>query len=118
MVEWQVVRPKLTVNVPEAVLESAITITGTTEAGNRVYVNGMQAEVKPDGTFAWNLALFPGANTVNVTAMNAAGARTHLVKNVDLVVVQQPLPVPIPANQEPTVTGDTYGTTVQDGVYN
>lgn len=53
----------------------SVLVQGTTEPGARVEVGGTAAAVAPDGSFQARVALDPGANTVTVTATDAAGNR-------------------------------------------
>lgn len=67
--------PSLVITSPEdgtTVSEPSVTITGTTEAGAAVYVNGVLAS---DGTSSWSatVVLAEGDNTVTVTAEDALG---------------------------------------------
>ena len=50
-----------------------VTVSGTTEPDVRLVVNGVVASVAPDGSFAFELALREGANTILATATDPAG---------------------------------------------
>src|SRR6266571_816829 len=52
---------------------STIEVSGTTEPGMRLVVNGFLAAVAPDGTFSLRVGLPNGRNTIVVTATDAAG---------------------------------------------
>lgn len=50
-----------------------IKVTGTTEVGGTVTVNGFLAIVDSEGKFSYTYALSPGENTLNISAKDAAG---------------------------------------------
>lgn len=52
---------------------SAITVSGLSEAGVRVSVNGVEATVASNGSFSLLLGLQPGVNSVTARAWDAAG---------------------------------------------
>jgi hypothetical protein len=52
---------------------STALIVGATEPGARVSVNGVEATVRPDGSFSVPLALRPGVNPIVVTASDLSG---------------------------------------------
>lgn len=53
--------------------QSTVVVTGTTELGARVLVNGVSAAVALDGSWSVRVALGPGANTLAVEAYDSAG---------------------------------------------
>lgn len=50
-----------------------VTVSGTAEPGSTVVVNGVEVHVSQSGGFSVAVALLPGANTIDVTATDAAG---------------------------------------------
>jgi predicted nucleic acid-binding Zn-ribbon protein len=52
---------------------NAVTVSGTTEPGSDIDVNGVRATVKDDGSFSLDLFLIPGENTIVVTSTDASG---------------------------------------------
>lgn len=52
---------------------ASVTITGTTEPGARVTVNGLVADVSASGAFSFILALVEGDNTITARATDPAG---------------------------------------------
>jgi hypothetical protein len=57
----------LTTDVPTA------TVSGTTEPGVHLTVNGVVANVESDGTFEFQLALMEGENVITATATDSSG---------------------------------------------
>ncbi len=51
----------------------SVMVSGTTEPGSTVVVNGVQAVVSDAGAFSLSVALMPGDNTIDVVATDAAG---------------------------------------------
>ena len=52
---------------------ATVTVTGTTEPGAAVTVNGLAPEVDANGAFSFNLGLTEGSNTITATATDLAG---------------------------------------------
>ncbi len=52
---------------------STVLVSGTTEVGADLVVNGIRLRVAPDGSFAMQLALRPGTTLVTAVAADAAG---------------------------------------------
>ncbi|MDG6226195.1 MAG: hypothetical protein QCI82_11880 [Candidatus Thermoplasmatota archaeon] len=68
--------PVLTLSSPENGIEvdtNVLTVSGTTESGAALVVNGVNAYVAEDGTFSIDISLFPGSNTIVVTSTDASG---------------------------------------------
>ncbi len=68
--------PVLTLTAPSAGASTnnpVVTVSGTTEPDVHLVVNGLVVSVAPDGSFAFELALREGANTVRATATDPAG---------------------------------------------
>lgn len=68
--------PSVVIESPEdgsTVDSSTISVTGLTEPGVYLTVNGLVAAVEDDGSFTCNLALTAGENTVTATATDPAG---------------------------------------------
>lgn len=74
--------PKLEISEPaEGALitqrkQSVISVKGTTDGGNKVYLNGQFLFVAGDGSFSGSVQLVNGDNTLTVKAMNTAGNET------------------------------------------
>jgi len=51
----------------------SVNVSGTTEAGARISVNGLLLEVRPDGRFSVIVGLEEGSNLVRVTSTDVAG---------------------------------------------
>jgi peptidoglycan hydrolase CwlO-like protein len=69
---------------------SVITVSGTTEAGAQVSVNGFLAAVNSaTGGFSINLPLLEGSNVVTVTATDSSGNSATATRNVTF---QDPIP--------------------------
>ncbi len=68
------VAPSITLVSPPSTVEVAsVTISGSTEAGADVYLNGIAVAVDATGAFSVNVALVTGSNTITAVAMDAAG---------------------------------------------
>ena len=72
-----------------------MTISGSTEAGADVYLNGIAVAVDATGAFSVNVALVTGSNTITAVAMDAAGnsrsTSTTVTFNDPVPVLQQDL---------------------------
>ncbi|MCL4389890.1 MAG: hypothetical protein M1484_01505 [Patescibacteria group bacterium] len=78
-VSYLTAKPNLTVTSPkdgDKVTDSPITLSGSTDPGDSVTVNGFVALVKDDGSFSYNLTLNDGDNKVKVIASDPAGNQT------------------------------------------
>ena len=70
------VAPTVTIQTPRPLQvfnASAVTLTGDTERGVRLFVNGMPETVDPVGKISVPLVLNEGSNTIVVEAIDAAG---------------------------------------------
>lgn len=79
--------PQITVLSPtEGSLGSvqSVTLTGRTEAGSSVTVNGISATVQPTGEFSALVALSEGANAIQIIATDVAGNVGQTRVNVTL----------------------------------
>ena len=75
-VEPDTTPPALALSSPEEGIEidiNAVTVSGTTEPGSDIDVNGIKATVKGDGSFSLDIFLLPGENTIVVTSTDASG---------------------------------------------
>ncbi|HYA10849.1 MAG TPA: Ig-like domain-containing protein [Thermoplasmata archaeon] len=91
---------------------SVAEVTGTTEPGASVSVNGVVAAVSPTGSFSVAIALAEGANTITATARDGAGNAASTSVSVTLDTLPPPLtissPTPGPTNHSSvTVAGTT-----------
>ena len=59
-----------------------VTVSGTTEPGAILNINGIMISVRPDGSFSCNIALINGHNIINVTASDDWGNGISLLRNV------------------------------------
>ncbi|MGH9797203.1 MAG: OmpA family protein, partial [Candidatus Polarisedimenticolia bacterium] len=78
-----------------------IPVSGRTEAGNQIFIDGSEVEVGRDGRFRTDLPLAVGENTFGIVAVspngytslvNLAVDLSGLDKNRDLVLVRKPVP--------------------------
>lgn len=77
--------PTLDVTGPadgQVVTNAAVNVTGTTEPDAMVTVNGIRADVSPNGTLALAVPLWPGINTVTVRAEQEWGSWSSWQANV------------------------------------
>lgn len=68
--------PEISIESPisgEEVTTSPVTVSGMTEPGVTLTVNGVLVSVGTDGTFSFSLALEVGWNTITATAVDEAG---------------------------------------------
>lgn len=71
--------PYLSITAPErdAILrDPTVRVTGDSEPGARVAVQGQPVEIRPDGRFETTITAVPGTNTVVVVATDPAGNET------------------------------------------
>jgi len=64
---------------------STITVSGITEAGARVIVNGLIAYVDEDGSFSIDVSLFPGPNTITVRSQDPSGNSDSVTRTVTCI---------------------------------
>ncbi|HEV8594203.1 MAG TPA: Ig-like domain-containing protein [Thermoplasmata archaeon] len=77
----------------------ALTVTGTTEVGATLTVNGINAAVGPTGGFSLPLTLAEGGNTITAIARDAAGNTRTTSVGVTLDTIVPALAVYTPMNQ-------------------
>ncbi len=81
--------PMLEVNPPPPITnQPSITITGKTESGATVTINGTAATTKGDGSFSGTAKLVEGKNVITVIATDGSGNQTK--KNVWVTLDTQP----------------------------
>lgn len=68
---------KLDDSIPTLTNENFISISGTTEAGGSVFVDGEEVEVSKNGRFSHKFELGEGTNTINVKAEDPSGNATR-----------------------------------------
>lgn len=107
--------PVLTVSSPENNVKTyseRVDISGTTEIGARVFINGN--EVANDGTYIGYVGLNMGENKITVKSMDANGNKTF----IDLIVIReavaQQTPTPTPQPQGSWISLSGYAT--KDGI--
>lgn len=83
--------PSLVLNSPSDGLttdNATVTVSGRTDAGVRLVVNGIMAAVSSDGSFSVVVALTQGANTITVVATDAGGNQAVVTRTVTYVEPQ------------------------------
>jgi predicted heme/steroid binding protein len=79
--------PTLTVTAPtdgSRVVTNSVEVTGTTDVGAAVSVNGISAPVSSSGGFDVSIVLLDGHHTVTVVATDAAGNQRQVVRSIDV----------------------------------
>jgi hypothetical protein len=107
--------PSLTVLSPDVDLTNiaTVTVSGTTEVGATVTVNGAAVTVDGAGAFTTTLSLTEGANTIVVVATDAAGNSASVTRSVTLDTAVPALTVSVPlagaviGSSSVTVSGTT-----------
>ncbi|WP_223645603.1 FecR domain-containing protein [Corallococcus sp. EGB] len=64
--------------------KAELAVTGHTDPGNRVMVDGVSVPTDADGRFTLNVSLKDGTNTVQVTAVGVGGARQEEKRDLRL----------------------------------
>jgi outer membrane protein OmpA-like peptidoglycan-associated protein/IMP cyclohydrolase len=83
--------PDLTVKFPPKgvrLSSQRLTLFGQTGSENRIEVNGLEVEVKPDGDFDCNIALEPGMNQIVVEVTDPEGYGGRLEREVEYTNTQ------------------------------
>jgi len=83
--------PSLVLDSPSDGFSTAngtVTVTGRTDPGARLVVNGIMAAVSSDGSFSIVIALTQGANTITAVATDAAGNQAIVTRTVTYVQPQ------------------------------
>lgn len=104
--------PKLVVNLPDNMTTDyeGLQVSGTTTSGTTVYINGAVVRVKADGTFSGDLNLKPGANTVEVVAVDKNQNSTTIKRSIHYTINQPSLRIFAPTESTTTsvnITGHT-----------
>lgn len=79
--------PSLTVDSPQdytSVVESTITVTGTTEPESELTINGRQVYLDSSGRFSVDVSLTEGMNEIIVSATKKRGKSTSIQRNIIL----------------------------------
>ncbi|MCL0041904.1 hypothetical protein M1N12_02440, partial [Peptococcaceae bacterium] len=116
-------RPELTVNIPqnEMAAEDMITkfhtieVSGMTDVGCDVFINGEKVRVKRDGSFSHQVELKAGTNIITVLSVDKDGNSTELVRRVTFTSDDFPLKIFAPeesTNVSVEVSGLTKPETV------
>jgi hypothetical protein len=75
--------PILSVDFPASVTNlSTASLSGKTEPGTKVYIDNSPIEVGVDGSFAFDLRLKKGVNSVVVEAVDSVGNITYKTKRI------------------------------------
>lgn len=73
--------------VSESIVEeNPITVSGQTQKGARLYINGAMVGIDTEGNFSQEVYLKEGSNIINITALNKTGKKTE--KN--LIILYKP----------------------------
>ncbi len=88
--------PLLEVQVADIVNADKVTVSGKTEPGVKVYLNGRELIVNPNGSFKFELFNTSGNMQVNVVAINKYGGRAVFSKTVGAGPGSPKLEVSIP----------------------
>ncbi|KJS16679.1 MAG: hypothetical protein VR69_08445 [Peptococcaceae bacterium BRH_c4b] len=73
--------------VPEVTADETLTIKGKTKGVNKIFVNGEETQVDPQGSFKHDVRLETGANTIEVVTLNPKG----IPDKQSITVTYQPL---------------------------
>jgi len=101
--------PALSLTAPAAgsrVTTNPVHVTGTTEVGATVSVNGISAPVTSSGDFAVDIILSDGSQTITAIATDAAGNHAQATRSIDVG------PAPDTTAPVVTVTSPSDGATV------
>lgn len=104
-VEKEVIKgPKLTVNLPTTMSTEyeQLKISGSTTPGCTVFINGQTVRLKSDGTFSSEIALSPGNNVVEVTAVDKNEYSTQVKRTVNFIAGKPTLSVFAPSESPST----------------
>ncbi|KXK26743.1 MAG: fec operon regulator FecR [candidate division WS6 bacterium OLB20] len=109
--------PELQISAPadgQEVTADKVVVTGTTEAGARVFVNGEEISTN-NGSFSREVFLNEGENKIKVKSMDAAGNRTEKYVMV-FRKAEGSAPKPTTKPAQPSSSLSLSGTVVSDGV--
>jgi len=84
-VTYDATAPSLLLGSPQdgsVVSGATVLVSGTTEPGTTLTVNGLVAAVAPDGSFSFRIALIEGENVITATARDPAGNSATLTSSV------------------------------------
>jgi len=70
--------------LPQFTNKASIEVTGKTDPGSKVMVNGVAARVEPSGAFKASIALEEGLNTVYIEATDEGGNKTSHTMEIEL----------------------------------
>ncbi|MGC9060015.1 MAG: S8 family serine peptidase, partial [Thermoplasmata archaeon] len=105
--------PSLKVTNPEngiVIPTNIVNVTGTTDPGATVLVNGVPATVLADGKFFCEITLNEGANTILVSANDSAGNTNNIELNVIVDTIVPVLIISNPQNGAVLNTGEVLVT--------
>ena len=101
---------------PGAILTSSIvTVSGTTESGAEVTVNGVRVDVSGAGAWAVDLVLADGAQSIVVRVVDAAGNSATVTRSVTVDTMAPALSVTSPDYDLTTVAAVTVSGTTEPG---
>lgn len=81
--------PTLTIEKPlenQEINQETVEIIGQSSPDTGVYINDQLVNTDENGRFSYQLRLFPGENTINVTAIDRREKKTTVTRKVKLVV--------------------------------
>ena len=75
--------PKLNIDFPEMALDQVnYTVSGVTEVGSKLFIDGEVVAVGENGQFSYDFELKPGINVVVIEAIDEAGNVTYKSETV------------------------------------
>lgn len=86
--------PEITIASPSdntQVSEDNVVIEGTTEAGNKVFINGFEISPTPEGNFKEKISLQEGTNLISITAKS----RLEKESTTEITVISRPAQITI-----------------------
>lgn len=86
--------PRLTITTPPEQLSTSsriVTITGTTEPGAALTINGHVLVPDASGAFTTDVVLLPGANTVAIEARRRHSRRARIERQINVHAAEAPL---------------------------
>jgi len=94
--------PRLTAHLPEKTKKETVVITGSTEPGCSVFVNGKKVITSGNGNFSVHIQLTPGKNNIEVAAENKQNQSTvlHLETTFDAPVPRLTVNLPSQSDKE------------------
>ncbi|MBM3229591.1 hypothetical protein FJZ26_04120 [Candidatus Parvarchaeota archaeon] len=95
-------------NFPDFSNKSPIFVSGKTNQGNRVVINGRSAQVMANGTFRLQTILSEGKNMIEVVVSDSYGNKNTIKKTVELVSYKENLSMGNASDTASTLAKDLY----------